>query len=277
MSQRDPNRYTQDEVDLPVEIVGSWAEDKLKLLSAYVFISGGARQKFLQTGAAFIDPFCGPGRSQIRGKSTFIDGSPVVAFKRAIESAGNFTSINISDNDPELLAAATTRLSQIGAPVSAFQGPANEAISKIVNELNPNGLHLAFLDPYNLASLSFSLFEALSKLKRIDVIAHVSIADLQRNADRYTGQDYEQFDVFAPGWRSQVNTDVSKKAFRAAILTYWTKKILELGLPQSKQFELISGDQGQRLYWLILLSRHELAHNFWQKISSEAKSPKFNF
>jgi three-Cys-motif partner protein len=277
MSQRDPNRYTQDEDGFPVEIVGSWAEDKLKLLSDYVFASGGARKQYLGTGAAFIDPFCGPGRSQFRGKSTFIDGSPTVAYKRALQSPGIFTSINISDDDPELLAAANVRLSKMNAPVRGFDGPANQAIPKIVQSLNPNGLHLAFLDPYNLANLSFSLFEELSKLKRIDVIAHVSIADLQRNADRYAGKDYEQFDVFAPGWRNHVKTDVSKRAFRAAILSYWSKKILELGLPQARQVESIYTDQGKRLYWLILLSRHELAHNLWKKISSEAKSPKFDF
>jgi three-Cys-motif partner protein len=277
MAQRNPDRYTQGEDGFPVEIVGSWAEDKLKLLSDYVFASGGARKQYLGTGAAFIDPFCGPGRSQFRGKSTFIDGSPIVAFKRALQSPGVFTSINISDDDPQLLAAARERLSNLNAPIIAFDGPANQAIPKMVQSLNPNGLHLAFLDPYNLANLSFSLFESLSKLKRIDVIAHVSIADLRRNADRYAGKEYEQFDVFAPGWRDHVKTDVGKRAFRAAIMNYWSKKILELGLPQATQFELISGDQGQELYWLILLSRHELAHNLWKKISSEAKSPKFDF
>jgi len=31
--------------------------------------------------------------------------------------------------------------------------------------------------------LSFDLFESLAKLQRIDVIVHVSLGDLQRNAD----------------------------------------------------------------------------------------------
>jgi three-Cys-motif partner protein len=277
MTQRDPDRYTPGDDGIVAEVVGSWAEDKLKLLSDYVYASGGARKRYLQTGAAFIDPFCGPGRSQFRGKATFIDGSPVAAFKRALQSPSSFTSINISDGDPELLAAASQRLSKLNAPVYAFDGPANLAIPKIVKSLNPDGLHLAFLDPYNLSSLSFSLFEALSKLKRIDVIAHVSISDLRRNADRYARTDYVQFDEFAPGWRDHVRPDVSKKAFRAAMMNYWSKKILEIGLPQAEQFELISGDQGQHLYWLILLSRHGLAHDLWKKISSQAKSPTFDF
>jgi three-Cys-motif partner protein len=128
-----------------------------------------------------------------------------------------------------------------------------------------------------LGALSFDLFEELSKLRRIDVIAHVSVSDLQRNAARYADEDYDQFDKFAPGWRDKVSPDMNKAAFRAAILKYWSEKVTELGLPQAKHWELIRGDQGQRLYWLILLARHELAHGLWSKVSSAAKSPTFDF
>lgn len=67
------------------------------------------------------------------------------------------------------------------------------------------------------------------------------------------------------------------RAFRTAILKYWSEKIAALGLPQAKHCELIRGRQGQRLYWLILLARHKLAHDFWAKVSSAAKSPTFDF
>src|SRR5438445_72146 len=56
----------------------------------------------------------------------------------------------------------------------------------------------------------------VDKLKRIDVIAHVSLSDLQRNADRYTHEAHDQFDKFAPGWRDKVSTDMNQNAFRAA-------------------------------------------------------------
>jgi hypothetical protein len=75
---------------------------------------------------------------------------------------------------------------------------------KIVESLDPYGLHVAFLDPHNLGTLSFDLFEQLAKLKRIDVIALVSLSDLQRNADRYTQEAHDQFDKFAPGWHDKV-------------------------------------------------------------------------
>ena len=277
MPQRDPERYTQGDDGLIVEKVGRWAIKKLKLLADYVYASGGARKKYLGTGAGYIDPFCGPGRSLVRDTTTFIDGSPVAACRRALQSSARFTSINISDADEEVLSAASQRLITLSAPVHSFPGPASSSISKIVKSLDPYGLHLAFLDPYNLETLSFRLFEELAQLKKIDVIAHVSVSDLQRNADLYADEDFEQFDKFAPGWRTKVRTDVSKQAFRTAILRYWSDKVSTLGLPQARHCELIRGDQGQRLYWLILLSRHELAHTLWDKISSAAKSPTFDF
>jgi three-Cys-motif partner protein len=277
MPQRDPEQYTQGDDGLVVEKVGSWAEEKLKLVTDYVYASGGARKKYLGAGAAYIDPFCGPGRSLIRGTTTFIDSGPVAVFKRALQSPGRFTSINISDGDEELLVAATKRLTGLSAPVRPFAGPASASIPRIIKSLDPYGLHLAFLDPYNLAALSFDLFEELAKLRHIDVIAHVSVSDLQRNAARYADEDYEQFDKFAPDWRGKVSTDMNKVAFRAAILKYWRDKVAALGLPQAKHWELFRVHQGQRLYWLILLARHELAHGLWAKVSSVAKSPTFDF
>src|SRR5262245_44269302 len=276
MAQRDPERYTLGDDGLIVEKVGSWAVDKLKVVTDYVFASGGARQKYAATGAALIDPFCGPGRSLI-DTTTFIEGSPVAAFKRSLESAGRFTSINISDRDPELVAVATKRLTLLGAPVRPVAGPASVAVPQIVRSLNPDGLHLAFLDPYNLSTLSFDLFKELAKLRKIDIIAHVSVSDLRRNADRYAEEDYDQFNKFAPGWRNKVSKDMAKQPLRAAIMQYWSDEVTAQGLPQARHKELIRGDQGQHLYWLILLSRHPLAHRLWARISSAAKSPTFDF
>src|SRR5262245_60840712 len=205
MVQRDPNQYTQGDDGLIVEKVGSWTVETLTIVTDYAYESGCARKKYLGTGAAYIDPFCASGRSLIRDTAKFIDGSPVAAFKRALESPARFTSINISDGDEELLAAAATRLTAINAPVYPVAGPANEAIPKIVRSLDRYGLHLAFLDPYNLGALSYDLFEELAKLRNIDVIAHVSVSDLQRNAARYAEEDYDQFDKFAPGWRTEIS------------------------------------------------------------------------
>src|SRR6266852_1176348 len=138
MVQRD-ERYSLDDQGLLVENVGPWASDKLKIVTDYIQASGAARRRYLGAGAAYIDVFCGPGRSKIRTTEQFIDGSPVAAFRKGQGSLAPFTSINISDADPELLRTAEKRLSALGAPVQATSGPASSALPKIVEALNKYG------------------------------------------------------------------------------------------------------------------------------------------
>jgi three-Cys-motif partner protein len=215
--------YWQDEDGLWIENVGPWAKEKLKILTDYVQITSSTRTKYRH--CAFLDVFSGPGKSRIRDTSELIDGSPVAAYKQAQQNSP-FSQIYISDADEQLLQSATSRLRTLGAPVSPAEGPASKALPIIVRNLSPSGLHLALLDPHNLGALSFDLFECLAKLQRIDVIVHVSVGDLQRNIDRYTSAEQEQFDRFAPGWRDHVRTDVNQASLRAAILEYWTDKVV---------------------------------------------------
>ena len=271
------DHYSLDDQGLWVEKVGPWALDKLKIVTDYIQASSAARRRYLESGAAYIDVFSGPGRSKIRTTGKYIDGSPVAAFRKAKGSLAAFTDIHISDADADLLGSAENRLIALGAPVYATPGPASTAMPRIVQGLNSSGLHFAFLDPHNLGTLSFDLFETLAKLKRIDIIVHVSLSDLQRNADRYTSAAHSEFDRFAPGWRRQIRTDMNQTSLRAAILQYWSDKVMGLGLPRAEHCELITGPNNQRLYWLIFLGKHELAHNLWAKISSAAKSPELDF
>jgi three-Cys-motif partner protein len=266
--------YFQDESDLWVEKVGPWAKEKQKIVCDYVQIASATRRKYKHCG--FIDVFCGPGRSQIRDSGEFIDGSPVAAYKQG-RLGHPFSSIHVSDADRDLLSSAEKRLRDAGAPVVPTEGPASKALPEIVNKLSISGLHLALLDPHNLGALSFDLFECLSRLQRIDVIVHVSLSDLQRNVDRYTSKAHEQFDRFAPGWRDHVKIEMNQASLRAAIMEYWTERVVALGLPRARHCELIRGTNGQRLYLLILLARHKLAHSFWEKITSISKAPGFEF
>jgi three-Cys-motif partner protein len=102
MAQRD-ERYSLDDQGLLVEDVGPWAAEKLKIVTDYIQASSAARRAYLGSGAAYIDVFCGPGRSKIRTTGEFIDGSPIAAYKKAQGSLGPFTEMYISDADVELL------------------------------------------------------------------------------------------------------------------------------------------------------------------------------
>jgi three-Cys-motif partner protein len=268
------DHYWQDEEGLWVESVGPWAKEKLEIVTDYVQISSATRRKYTHCG--FIDVFSGPGRSRIRDTPELIDGSPVAVYRKSLTSHP-FSTFHISDADSELSASAAIRLRNLGCNPQVTDGPASAALPNIVSRLSPSGLHLALLDPHNLGTLSFDLFEALARLRHIDVIVHVSLSDLQRNADRYTSMAHAQFDKFAPGWRNDIKIDMNQTSLRAAIIEFWTKKLVGLGLPRAKHCELIKGSQGQRLYWLMFLARHPLPHSFWEKITSRAQSPQFDF
>lgn len=263
-------QYQLGDDGLIVEKVGAWAKTKHRLLTDYIQASGGARSNYNQrSGAAYIDVFCGPGRSLIRDTTNYIDGSAVAAFKQGRASPGAFSSIEISDMDAELLNAAHTRLKKLNAPVATTPGPAVVAMEQIVQRVHPDGLHFAFLDPHNLGALSFDLFKTLRKLKKVDILVHVSIADLRRNVDLYTDK---QFDAFAPGWSDAIDhTNMNKTALRSAVLNYWYDQVAALGLTKAKHSEEIRGPGNQRLYWLSLFSGHKLAHKLWGAVSSAAK------
>ncbi len=263
-------QYQLGDDGLIVEKVGAWAKTKHRLLTDYIQASGGARSNYNQrSGAAYIDVFCGPGRLLIRDTTDYIDGSPVAAFKQGQASLGAFSSIVISDMDAGLLDAAHMRLKTLKAPVVTTPGPAAVGMEQIVQRVHPDGLHFAFLDPHNLGALSFDLFKILRKLKKVDILVHVSIADLRRNVDLYTDK---QFDAFAPGWSDAIDhTNMSKTALRSAVLNYWYDQVAALGLTKAKHSEEIRGPGNQRLYWLSLFSGHKLAHKLWAAVSSAAK------
>ena len=268
-----------DDADgLPVDDVGAWARDKHERLRQYVDITRQARRKFVEGsgGATYIDLYCGAGRGLVRDSGELIDGSPLVAFKSARDGGVPFSKIHIADESEELCRAAEKRLIAAGAETTATVGSASETVVSIVSQLNPSGLHFAFLDPFNLQDLPLSVLATLSTLKHIDVLIHVSAQDLQRNLHSYGRLGDTRLEAFVPGWRDAVDTARPQQVVRAAILEYWAKKISQLGLPAAKGMELITGkEKNQRLYWLVLAARHDLARQLWNKIRSPVRQGDF--
>jgi three-Cys-motif partner protein len=267
-----------DDDGLPLDEVGPWAKEKHERLHKYVDISRAARRKFIEGsgGATYIDLFCGSGRAFVRDTSEKIDGSPLVAFKCARDGGVPFSEIHIADADDEKCTAAATRIAAAGGSAVGYVGKAEDTAAQIVARLNPHGLHFAFLDPYNLDALPFSVIEALSRLKRIDLLIHVSAQDLQRNLDAYSMSADGPLDHFAPGWRSAVDLHQTQSAARAAYIAFWASKMEALGLPPARRTQLVSGTtKNQRLYWLIFVSRSDFAKSLWDKIRNISGQGEF--
>lgn len=149
-----------------------------------------------------------------------------------------------------------------------------DATESLIGKLHPLGLHFAFIDPYNLEALDFRIVAALSELKRIDMLVHVSKMDLQRNLGfNLTGQQ-RAFDVFAPGWRDAVQLNQSQKRIRGEVFEYWQGLIIALGVWPSTEMRLIVGKNNQPLYWLLMAAKHNLPQQFW-KVASQPKQQSF--
>lgn len=247
--------------------VGVWAKEKHTYLRRFLDISRAARKKFIgdrKGGAVYFDLFCGTGRSKIRNTNEWIDGGAVAAWKTSLEGGAPFTDIYISDLDEEKLAACTQRLRKLDAPVHPIHASAIDAVETMVSAVSGYALHFAFVDPYNLEALDFRVISALSKLKRIDLLIHLSAMDLQRNLSINLAADESAFDSFAPGWRENVNITGTQSEARRRVIEYWREEVAKLGVWPSVDQRLITGEKNQPLYWLLLAARHELPHRFWQ-------------
>ena len=247
--------------------VGEWTLEKHERLRRYIDISRKVREKFVapgKAGATYIDLYCGPGRSSIADSEKIIDGSPLVAFEAA--RSAPFGTLYLADVDQRNCDTALARVNARGGNAEIFAGPAIETVEHICSVLNPYALHFAFLDPYGLAALPFSVIERLSKFKRMDMLIHVSAMDFQRNLGEFVSGKNQAMDQFAPGWRESVDVGQRQDIVRRKILEYWLGLIRNLDMTPAQGIELVTGSKHQNLYWLVFVARHERAQEFWEKI-----------
>ncbi len=265
----DPSQYEPDEDGLTRAIVGPWVREKHVRLEKNVGISRAARKKYLgpgKAGATFIDVFCGPGRARIQETNDIVHGSPLVAWLESQRGKAPFSSVHVADANAELCHAAEARLRKAGAPVHAEIGAASETVGIIVGKLNPEGLHFAFLDPFNLEALPFDVIRTLASVKRMDLLVHVSLQDLNRNLRKYVTQEESPLDAFAPKWRESVDINRSDRLVRAKIWEHWRGLVKNLGMRTTETAEQVVGSRNQPLYLLAFAARHELPLEFWEKI-----------
>jgi len=269
---KNPNKQQLDPADgLLIGEVGRWAAEKHDRLRKYIQASHGARAKFLPPagtgGASYIELYSGAGRSLITGTNQIIDGSAVVAFKAGRASGHPFSEMHLSDLDQQNSSVLAQRVKALGGAATSYVGDANIVVDQVMNAINPYGLHLAFLDPFNLAQLPFSIIERMLQVRRMDMIIHVSLQDLQRNLDEYSRVG-GTLDIFAPGWRDAVDVKQSMAALRAALIEYWLDAIRSLGTHPATGIPLIVGEKNQRLYWLVFLSSNPLGQKLWNDVQN---------
>jgi len=240
--------------------------EKHRYLARYLEATREAQKKFKQR--VLIDPFCGPGRIQVEGESFTRDGGSVAAYRQSERSGAPFTKLLVGDIDADRAHANELRLKAAGANVQSFVGPAKESVDEMAKAVPFGALALAYIDPYNLEFLSFSIIERLAKLQYVDFAVHFSLMDLTRNIDMELDPKRDRFDHALPGWRLAVPTDeLSKSSLPSWFFDTWCKAVGTLGFKISGQMPLITDGKGRSIYRLVFFSRHPLPDRIWSDIA----------
>lgn len=255
--------------------VGRWVpEQKHKYLADYIIATQMARRKF--PSCVLIDPFCGPGRIQVEGEAFTRPGGSIVAYTAAASTVAPFSRVLIGDLDESRAQANQARLVAAGAEVQAFAGAARETVEDMVRAVPSGALALAYIDPYNLEHLSFSIIERLAKLRKVDFAVHFSTMDLMRNIDLELNPQRDRFDHALPGWRDEVPlATLSKASLPGWFFGRWCNRIESLGFRISHQMPLISDGKGRSIYRLVFFSRHPLPDRIWADIAKSRNLPLF--
>jgi three-Cys-motif partner protein len=243
-------------------------------LAKYIVGTRKAQVKFAKR--VLIDPFCGPGRIQVKGESFTRDGGAMVAWRQSVLANCPFTSVMIGDLDPDRSQACEARLIAAGAPVTRFDGPATETAVAMADAVPHSALCLAYIDPYNLEHLSFSMIERLAKLKYIDFAVHFSLMDLTRNIDMELDPVRDRFSGACPGWRDRLPEKISKSNLATAFFEDWCNLIAKLGFSVSQVMPLVDDGHGRALYRLVFFSRHPFPEKIWGDVA-KSKNLAFAF
>jgi three-Cys-motif partner protein len=234
------------------------------LLCDYLHASRHAWKKW--PSRVLIDPFAGPGRIQVRDETVTREGGTVLAWRTLAEIAP-FTKILVGDIKEERVRACEARLKAEDAPVQGFVGPAIETIHQMVAAVPRGSLCMAFVDPYNLRLLSYSIMKALAPL-RVDLAVNFSTMDLQRNVGSEYKSEQAAFDDAAPGWREHLEKrGTSKSGMSVRFFNYWCDKVLGLGFKHSKEMPMIDNDSGSGIYRMVFFTHSDLPKRIWGDVA----------
>lgn len=246
--------------------VGRWVpEQKHKLLWDYLFATQYAWKKWPQR--VLIDPFCGPGRVQVEGESGTRDGGAVLAWRRLADLDVPFTTCLVGDLKEARAQACAKRLEAIGAKnVLSFGGPAVQTVPQMIKAVPTGALCFAFVDPYNLALLSFEMLRQLASLK-IDLAIHFSTLDLLRNIDMELDPERARFDEVLPGWRDSSVFQGGKRGLPETFFATWLAAVKNFGFTLAEEMPLVTNKNGHGLYRMIFFARHRLPIRLWNDVA----------
>lgn len=255
------------------EEIGSWGEEKYRLLSLYSQMFAASMKNKWQC-RVYVDLFAGSGRSRIKGTNKIVAGSPIVA----LNVEPKFDRYIFCEKSAEKLSALEARVLRdySAADVSFQPGDANESVEEILAKIPPHSkeykvLSFCFVDPYNLKDLAFATIDRLSSRFMDFLVLIATDMDATRNSSIYELPDNKVVENFLglPNWR---NAWVAAKARRESFSHYLMQRFSNqmeardyIRAPIEETKLVRSTEKNLPLYRLALFSRHKLAKDFWKQ------------
>lgn len=266
-------KYEIAEDGLPREIVGPWVRDKHHFLQYYVDASRAARAS-LGGEPCLLDLFCGPGQIRVREERAHMPGGTIAALTTSLLAhrgqSSPFERVMIGDLLAENVSANSARIGGMfgGRPVQEFVGTAETSVLEMVQHLPRRGLHLAYLDPYSIFVLPFSIIEALAGAGRVDIVMHFASNDVSRNLQR--PDLYPKLDAVAPGWRNVCDGRIGKSLKRHYFFEHWKALFERVGYHVSERWVPVRNTRKREIYRLVLASKHPLGPKIWDSLNDRS-------
>lgn len=244
---------------LPARCVNEWSDEKLFYLRNYATIfSKGMKNKW--ANRAYLDLFAGPGRYRARPAGRFENGSPLIALGLP------FTHYFFSDLSADVFSALDERVKRDSTEeqyVRVQRGDANELAGQLhdaVRGLGPNTLSLAFIDPPG-TQFRFESIRRLSEGLPMDLLINFPLGmNINRQHSYRRAADDETFDAYfgTPRWRDAHDAP--------EFLALYKEQLQGLGYRcMDSDLTIKNRRRNQRLYVLILASKHPRGDDFWKK------------
>ncbi len=278
----DPIIPVEDD-GLYIPEVGSWGDEKYKLLGGYseIFTTG---MKNLWDNLVYVDLFAGAGYAKIRGTKKIRMSSALIA----LSVKHKFTKYILCEEDEKCFTALKARVERHfpDANVEFIQGDSNNNIDKVIeaipkHSINERVLRFCFVDPFSL-NLKFKTIEKLSTVGKIDFLILLALhMDGNRNLFNYISENSTKVDYFInnASWREPFLS--AKKPIKDFIKylaeTYdINMKKLDYKEPVKKHLVKID-DINVPLYYLAFYSKHERGNDFYQKVEKYLSSQQTLF
>lgn len=258
---------------LPARPSGDWAREKLFIVARYIDIfTTGQKRKWPRR--AFVDLMAGPGLCVDRETGEEFAGSPLLALRTKTP----FTDVVFVELDAELRAALAQRMSapDLRPTPSILEGDCNSShvIDEILRTVPRGALTLAFVDMLSL-DVHLATLRRLTAGRRMDLLITFQVNYLTRNVRKAlaAGGD-NRMDAFfgSNGWLARAR-EAPRGDYANVLTDYYAERLRTLGYPYCDRHRApMKNSKNAPLYRLLLASRHKLAGDYFQRITTIERS-----